>query len=76
MTSTSFYNGYSTMNFEWDRPRDAINSQGDSCIKGYDVGIYRVSQQNCQQQPRRPTQTHTAAASGAGSSTRCGQFAC
>jgi hypothetical protein len=27
MTSTSFYNGYSTMNFEWDRPKDAINGQ-------------------------------------------------
>lgn len=53
MTSTSFYNGYSTMNFEWDRPRDAINGQGDSCIKGYEVGIYRVSSQR----NRRTTQT-------------------
>lgn len=42
MTSTSFYNGYSTMNFEWDRPKDAINGQGDSCIKGYEVGIIRM----------------------------------
>jgi hypothetical protein len=42
LTNTGFYNGYSSMTFAWDRPNDASNAGIKSCIKAYNVELYRV----------------------------------
>jgi hypothetical protein len=43
LASTGFYNGYSSMTFAWDRPNDGNNAGVHSCIKAYNVEVFRVS---------------------------------